>query len=37
MRAIVRGRNGAYEKGVDKGISDCNELIPIEGGEGIEP
>ena len=32
----MRGRNGAYEEGADKGISNYNKLVPIKGGEGVQ-
>ena len=35
--AIKRGRNGTYEEGINKGVGNYNELIPIEGGEGVQP
>jgi hypothetical protein len=30
-------KKGTYEEGIDKGISDHNKLVPIEGGEGFNP
>ena len=35
-RAITRGRNGTYEEGINEGIGKYNELIPIQGGEGVQ-
>ena len=37
MCAVTCGSNGTYEEGIDKRIGEYNKLVPIEGGDGVQP